>query len=348
MEQSRGVLTDRERAVLSLTVLHHISTGEPAGSRAIAKRLGMDLSPATIRNTMADLEEKGYLRQTHVSSGRVPTDAAYRLYVDELLGGGPRPAGPLDVIGERLRTCRAELAGLIRETSRTLSSVSRHVGVVLGPQLLAARVQHLEFRRVAERKVLAIFVSESGLVQTQLLEMGEDWSQEELDAMGRLWNERFSCLPLREVRERLVAIMAAEKAEFDALLEAALELGGQALAGVDAGEDLYLDGAANILEVPELATPEKMRALVRAIEEKSRLCRLLDRCLRAEGVQIFIGGELPLPGLQDLSLITAPYRRAGQVVGVLGVIGPTRMEYARIIPIVEYTASSLSACLSGG
>jgi heat-inducible transcriptional repressor len=239
-----------------------------------------------------------------------------------------------------------ELTELIRETSRTLSAASRQVGLVLGPQLLNARFEHLELRRVASYRVLAIFVAESRLVQTRLLDVDEDWPQEDLDAMSRIWNERFSSLTLREVRVRLLAIMVEEKAAFDSLVARAFELGRLALGGPESGDELYLDGAANILEVPEFADPGRVRALVRAIEEKGRLCRLLDECLSVERVRILIGGELPLPELSGLSLVTAPYRREGQVIGVLGVIGPTRMAYERIIPIVACAAESLSERLS--
>lgn len=337
-------LTERERAVLSLTVLHHIRTGEPIGSRYLARQLDLDVSPATIRNTMAALEEKGYLRQTHVSSGRVPTDLGYRFYVDEVVGAQAVQTEGLAEIRERLGR-RLRFPELIREASRTLSAASHQVGLVRGPQILNARFEHLELRRVAAHRVLAIFVTSSRLVQTRLLELQEDWPQEELDAMSRIWNERFTSLTLREVRARLVAVMAEEKAVFDTLVDRALEIGRQALGGQDPEEELYLDGAANILEVPEFADPGKMRALVRAIEEKGRLCRLLDQCLCTDRVSIFIGGELPLPELSGLSLVTAPYRREGQVVGVLGVIGPTRMAYERIIPIVACAADSLSLSL---
>jgi heat-inducible transcriptional repressor len=212
--------------------------------------------------------------------------------------------------------------------------------------LLNSRFEHLELRRVASYRVLAIFVTSSRLVQTRLLELQEDWPQEELDAMSRIWNERFSSLTLREVRARLLAVMAEEKAVFDTLVDRALEMGRQALAGQDPEDELCLDGASNILDVPEFADPGKIRALVRAIEEKGRLCRLLDHCLCTDRVTIFIGGELPLPEFSGLSLVTAPYRSEGQVVGVLGVIGPTRMAYERIIPIVACAADSLSLGLS--
>lgn len=339
-------LSERERTVLALTVLHHIRSGEPIGSRYLAEQLDLDVSPATIRNTMADLEEKGYLRQTHVSSGRVPTDLGYRFYVDEVVGVRPLRREGLAGVRERIGGRAGEITELIRETTRTLSAASRQVGLGLVPRLLDARLEHLELRRVAVRRVLSIFVTESGLVQTRVLELQEDWPQEELDTMAQVWNERFAGLALREVRERLAAIMAAERAALSSLVLRALDLGRRALAAREPGDELYLEGAANILDVPEFADPGKARALVRAIEEKGRLCALLDECLRADRVRIFIGGELSLPGLRDVSLVTAPYRREGEAIGVLGVIGPTRMAYERIIPIVACAADDLSECLS--
>jgi heat-inducible transcriptional repressor len=342
---SWGVLSERERTVLSLTVLHHIRTGEPIGSRYLARRLDLDVSPATIRNTMADLEEKGYLRQVHVSSGRVPTDLGYRFYVDEVVGAGA--AQPEWFAEIRTRLGRPlQVPELIREASRTLSAASHQVGLARGPQLAHARFEHLELRRIAAHRALAIFVTSSRLVQTRLLELPEDWQQDELDALSNVWNERFTGLTLGEVREHLLAGMAEEKAAFDSLVERALELGRQAFGGQDLEEELHVDGAANILEVPEFAEPGMIRALVRAMEEKSRLCRLLDQCLCADRVRIFIGVELSLPELAGLSLVTAPYRREGHVTGVLGVIGPTRMAYERIIPIVACAAESLSQRLS--
>jgi heat-inducible transcriptional repressor len=293
----------------------------------------------------ADLEQKGYLRQMHVSSGRVPTDLGYRFYVDEVVGAGAVHTEALEQIRERLGR-RLNVPELIREASRTLSAASHQVGLVRGPQLASARFEHLEVRRVAPQRALAIFVTASRLVQTRLLELPEDWQQPELDALCRVLNERFCGLTLGEVRARLLVVMAEEKAMFDTLVERALELGRRAFSGEEEEQELLFDGAANILEVPEFADPGRMRALVQAMEEKSRLCRLLDQCLSTDRVRIFIGGELPLPELAGLSLETAPYRREGQPVGVLGVIGPTRMAYERIIPIVVCAADSLSRRLS--
>lgn len=346
--RTAGGLSERERVVLSLTVLCHVGSGEPVGSRYLSRRLGLDLSPATIRNTMADLEEKGYLRQPHVSSGRIPTDRGYRFYVDEVVEGGAPDPGRVGRIRERFLAHRAEPGGLPREASRMLSAASCGAGLVLGPLHGDDRCRRLEFRRVGDRRVLAIILAGSGLVRTRLLEMDEDWRQDELDAMAGLWNGRFAGRPMREVRDELRVMLAAERAELGVLLARALELGRLALDGEAEGEDLHLDGAANILDAPEFASPEKMRALLRAIEEKGRLCRLLDRCLRSEGVRVLIGGELPEPLPSDLSVVTAPYGGAGITLGVVGVIGPKRMAYEQVIPLVAATAASLSEFLSRG
>ncbi len=343
-EKAADGLSERERRVLSLTVLCHVSSGEPVGSRFLCRRLDLDLSPATIRNTMADLEDKGYLRQPHASSGRIPTDLGYRFYVEEVVSGRAAP-GPGDVSGAlgRART-DGGVTGLVREASRLLSTLTRNAGVVLGPVLGDDRCRRLEFRRVGERRVLAIVLAGSGLVRTRLLEMEEDWRQDELDAMARLWNERFADRPLREVRDELRVVLAAERAELGSLLVQALELGRLALAGDPEAESLHLEGAANLLDAPEFASPGKMRALLRAIEEKGRLCRLLDGCLGAGGLQVLIGGELP-DELRELGLVTAPFGCDGRVVGVVGVIGPMRMAYERVIPAVSGTAVSLSELL---
>jgi heat-inducible transcriptional repressor len=341
-------LTERERKILYLLVYYHIATGEPVGSRFLSKKLDLDISPATVRNIMADLEEAGFLRQTHPSSGRVPTDLGYRCYVDLLIKPGPPKATARQQIRERLLRGNLTFEEVFQSTSRTLSAVSRQLGIVVGPRLLGDRHQQLQFVRIGRRRVLAVIISGSGLIQNKMLELPEDWTQEELSAMSELWNRRFGSCSLREVREELLERMAADKAEFDRLMETALTLGRRALLEEDerAGESIYLEGTANMFSWPEFASPEKLRNLMNAIEEKSRLLQLLDRSLQAEGIQIYIGEEMPMPEMKEMSLITAPYRREGKVLGVLGVIGPTRMEYSKVIPIVEYTAASLSEYLS--
>jgi heat-inducible transcriptional repressor len=342
-----GTLTERERKVLYLTVYYFIATGEPVGSRFLSKKLDLDLSAATVRNIMADLVEAGFLKQTHASSGRVPTDLGYRSYVELLMR--PSQPQPKAVQQIRRRLLQRDLTSdeVFQKTSRTLSTVSRQIGIVVGPKFLGNSHQQLQFVRIGLRRVLAVIVSDSGFIQNKMLELPEDWTQEELTAMSELWNRRFAYCPVRNVREELLDRMADDKAEFDSLMEAALSLGRQALLEEEqGGGSLFLEGTANMLSWPQFASPEKLRVLMRAIEEKSRLLELLDRSMKAEGIQIYIGEEMPLPEMKEMSLIAAPYRREEKVLGVLGVIGPTRMEYSKVIPIVEYTAARLSEYLS--
>lgn len=338
-------LTERERKVLYLTVYYYISTGEPVGSRFLSKKLDLDISPATVRNIMADLEDMGFLKQTHPSSGRVPTDLGYRCYVDLLIRPGrPQPTA-MQQIRDRLVRRNLTFDDVFQNTSHTLSAVSRQLGIVVGPKILGDRHQQLQFVRIGRRRVLAVIVSDTGLIQNKMLELPKDWSQEELTTMSEIWNRRFASRPVREVRAELLDLMDDDKAEFDRMMETAIALGRRALSD-EMGGSIYLDGTTNMLSWPEFADLEKLRSLMRAIEQKSRLLQLLDRSMSAEGIQIYIGEELALPEMREMSLITAPYGREGKVLGVLGVIGPTRMEYSRVIPIVEYTAVSLSEYLS--
>jgi heat-inducible transcriptional repressor len=249
-------------------------------------------------------------------------------------------------IRERFAERHRSVEEVFQETSRTLSAVSHQLGLVVGPKFLSDRFRRLQFVRIGRRKVLAVIVSDNGLVQNKMFDLPEDWSQEELNAMSEIWNSRFSTRPVREVRSELLDRMAADKEEFDRLLEAAIALGRQALLEEEKAESLYLEGTANMLAWQEFASPDKLRRLMTAIEEKSRLLHLLDRSMKSDGIQIFIGEEMPIPEMKELSLITAPYGLEGRVLGVLGVIGPTRMEYSRVIPIVEYMAVSLSDYLS--
>lgn len=339
-------LKEREKKILTLTVYYYISTGEPVGSRFLSKKLDLGLSPATVRNVMADLEEMGFLRQPHPSSGRIPTDLGYRCYVDQLIKlRRPRPT-TVQQMRDRLRQGGTTVEEIFQKASQTLSSVSSHLGLVMGPRIFEEGFRQLQFIRVGRRRVLAVIVSDSGLIQNKMIELEDDWNQKELSAMSEIWNRRFSSKPVREVKVELLAMMAADKAELDRLLEAALSLGRQALVEEERSENIYLEGTVNMLAWPEFASPGKLRLLMEAIEEKSRLLHLLDRSMKADGIQIFIGEEMSLPELREISLIAAPYSRGGEVLGVLGVIGPKRMEYGKLIPIVDYMAVNLSEYLS--
>jgi len=339
-------LTEREKKILYLTVYYYIATGEPVGSRFLSKKLDMDLSPATIRNIMSDLEERGFLRQTHPSSGRVPTEGGYRCYVDLLIR--PRKIEPqaLQGLSERFAQGGYTPEEVFQETSRLLSSVSRKVGLVVGPRFAQDCIRSLQFVKISRCRVLSVLVTDNGIVQNRMMELSVDWSQEDLNNMAETWNRLFSSRPIREVQSELLDGMAAEKEKLDRMMETAISLGRDVIFSETEGEGLYLDGASNLLAWPEFARPDRMMSIMRAIEEKSRLLHLLDKSMQADGIQVYIGEEMPLPEMKEMSLITAPYGKGGQMLGVLGVIGPMRMEYSEVISIVEYTAVSLSEYLS--
>jgi heat-inducible transcriptional repressor len=305
-----------------------------------------ELSPATVRNIMADLVEKGYLRQTHPSSGRIPTDSGYRCYVDLLIRPKRIRSASLEGLSERLATGGYTPEEAFQETSKLLSTVSRKVGLVVGPRFPNDRIRSLQFVKISGRRAISVVVTDHGMVQNRMMELSADWSQEELNAMADIWNRQFASRPVREVQAELLDGMAADKEELDQVMEAAITLGRDALRTETEGESLYLEGTSNLLSWPEVATPDRIVSVMRAIEEKSRLLHVLEQSLQADGIQVYIGEEMPVPEMRDMSLVTAPYAKGGQVLGVLGVIGPTRMEYTEVISIVEYTADRLSRYLS--
>lgn len=340
-----GDLNDRSRQILQAIIEDYIATAEPVGSRTITRRHGVNLSPASVRNVMADLEELGFLSSPHTSAGRVPTDRAYRFYVNTLLRVGKVSDAEEELLLERLPFQGADASRILRETSRMLSSLSHYAGIVLAPRFTENVLRHLEFVRLGGRRLLAILVTEHGIVHNKLVEVQEEISGEELVRMTNYLNTLLQGLPMTEVRRRLIEQMQSDRVTYDALLDRALRLSKQALAETEA--DLFIEGQATFFNQPEFADTVRMKEIFRAFEEKSQLLQLLDRCLAADGVQIFIGSEANLsPG--GMSVITSAYRSGSRKLGVLGVIGPTRMGYASVIPIVDYTARLVSRLLQSG
>ena len=336
-------LTDRAKRILEAVIEDYIATAEPVGSRSITRGHELALSPATVRNVMSDLEEMGLLTSLHTSSGRVPTDKAYRLYVNSILEVKNLARGNRDEIRRRCRLAGKDVAQVLKETSRLLSSTSSYMGVVMAPRLAANLFHQIEFVKLGSHRILAILVSQSGVVQNRLIETQEEMHQEDLVRMANYLNDLLQGLTIGQVRERLMQEMQSEKVRYDSLMAKALKLSEQTLAS-DAPE-LFLEGQANILEQPEFADAAKMREIFRAFEQKSQLLELLDRSMQAEGVQIFIGSESHLAKMEGMSLVTSTYLTGKDTVGVLGVIGPTRMGYGRVIPIVDYTAKLISRLL---
>jgi heat-inducible transcriptional repressor len=337
-------LTQRDKNILKIIVKDYINNGEPVGSRTVAKQSALNLSPATIRNVMADLEEMGLLAQPHTSAGRVPTEKGLRLFVDTLLDRQGLSPPELKEIMSTYRDCGADMSQLMRGTCRILSAFSHYTGIVMPPSLQETICKRIEFIRIKNNHILVIFVASSGLVQNRVVEMDEDLSQNELDKITHYLNNLLTDLPLREVRERIVEEMRLEKMVYDELLQRVLQLGGDALEARE-DRDLYIEGQTNILDEPAFADVERMKELFKAFEEKSLLVKLLDRSMKAQGVQILFGSECGVAGIKGCSLITSTYGHPGRFLGILGVIGPMRMDYARVIPVVDYTAKLLTDIL---
>jgi heat-inducible transcriptional repressor len=340
-------LDAREEAVLKSVISQHILTGEPIGSRAVSKRPRLDLSPATIRGVMAELEERGLLTQPHVSAGRLPTVKAYRVYVDHMIGRPKMAADQTVAIEKAMGGHQGEIAELLEEASRQLSRFSNQVGVVLAPELRRIVVEHLEFVRLDLHRVVAILVGRSGVVHNRILEVDEPLGQGELDSIGRYLSEEFRGLTLAQMRRKLERRLSEERAVYDRLVGRGLDLGRRALAAEEAEAEMFVDGTSNLLDQPEFsADPERIKGLMRALDRKKTLIDLLGRVLEDGGLQVIIGDELPEPGLARCSLVAAPYGAGGRVMGTLGIVGPTRMEYAQAVALVEYLAQVLSRYFS--
>jgi heat-inducible transcriptional repressor len=337
-------LDERRREVLRALIQLHVETGEPVGSESLSRALNRALSPATLRNVMADLEALGYLDHPHTSAGRVPTDEGYRLYVDSLMGPRPLPPGEREAIEAELRSGDPSVAQMMERASHLLSRLSRHVGFVLAPDIARTSFHHVDFVPLAPPRVLVVMVSAGGLVTHKVIEPEEQLSGSDLQACANYLNESFSGLTLSEIRTRLIELMREEKALYDSLLKRVLAIGEQAFA-VEGEPSVYLDGASNIIARPEFEDVERMRALFRTFEEKNRLVRLLNACLSGDGIRVLIGHENPAPDLRDLALVTTRAPIPGEEGLGLGVLGTTRMEYAHVVSLVDHVARAVSDIL---
>jgi len=338
------LLAERDTLVLKTVVAQYIATGEPVGSRTVSKISGLNLSPASIRNQMLDLEERGYLQQPHTSAGRIPTAKGFRYYVDRILPIGELGPSMQHQIQEAFLPPASEPQDLFRQASRVLSAVSGHPALVLAPRPQAMRLKHIQFIGMGGDGVLIVLVSQDNQVQTRFVRSDRRYPQAQLDKFSRYLNELCQNLTLGESRQQILAKMEEEKNLFDLMISQALSLSRQALLNEEE-EELYIEGTSQILDYPEFATDvAKIRSLFQAFEEKHHLITLLDRTLASQGVQIIISPDEHFPEMQ-LSLVASAYGYHRSPVGSLGVIGPMRMDYARLIPIVRYTASMVTDLL---
>jgi len=340
-----GVIDDRAREVLKSLIHLHIVTGEPVGSASLARALNHAMSPATLRNIMADLEKRGYLDHPHTSAGRVPTDEGYRVYVNSLMQRESLPAEDAAAVDSSLRADGTP-ARVLEKASHILSQMSRSIGFVLAPESGASRFMHIDLVRLPPPRILVVMVSHSGLVTNRVIEVEEHLSQDELQACANYLNIHFAGMPLSAIRARLLKLMGEEKALYDSLLKKVASVAERAFEVPDTSAGgVYLDGTANILEQPEFDDVSRMRELFKTFEEKSRLVTILNACISGDGIRITIGHENRDPSLHSLAVVSAGYPLLGDDALGLGVLGSTRMEYARVVALVDHVARAVRRTL---
>lgn len=338
-------LEERTRAILLAVIDDFIRIGGPVGSRTISKRGDIDISPATIRNIMADLEEIGFLVQPHTSAGRIPTELAIRFYIDSILEITDLTDKEKERIKINLNPKNKEIKDLVRDTSRVLSEISHYASVVSTPRFSHTVFKVIDFIKVSNNKILAILVSRTGLIYNKIIADDEDLNQDKLNWMSNYLNDILSNLTLEGVREKILQEMESEKTLYDELLMKALTLSKEVIDEQVVDEELFIEGSAYIFDYPEFSDIEKMKSLFHAFEKKHNLIRLLDKVAMAEGIKIFIGSESNIISMNDCALVASPYRKGDRILGSIGIIGPKRMNYSKIIPIVDFSASLVSRIL---
>ena len=349
----------RGQLILSAIINEHLITGEPIGSKIIAEKFAnaSGLSAATIRNVMGELEDFGFVEQPHTSAGRVPTDKGYRFFVDNLLGVLSLTNEDLSLINDELGIREIDFSEtpdrLMERTSHLLSALSNNVGIVVSPSLAKDRLQHIEFVNLSDKRILVVLVSAPNIVHNKIIRLKESFSNEDLERTARYLNKEFSGKSLAEIRAEILKLMHEETALFDKMLQTAMILCSESIESEDATHgEIYVDGTSNILNKRDFADLGRLRDLLRTIEEKSRLVQILTECIVRDpsvkgDVQVVIGSENTAASLQNCTLITAPYRIGnGETIGTLSVLGPTRIEYARMISIVSYVARILEKLMS--
>jgi len=336
------MLEPRAQHLLKTLVERYISEGQPVGSRALSRHSGLELSPATIRNVMADLEEMGFIASPHTSAGRVPTPRGYRFFVDSIMVVKPLEAAEVHRLEGELASDMPNQ--IVSAAASVLSQLTQFAGVVMTPKRREAGFRHLEFLRLSDRRVLLIIVSPEGDVQNRILHTDRSYTLAQLTEASNFFNQNFAGQSFPTIRGRLADELRALRGDIAGLMNAAVDAGEGALAG---GEALVVTGEKNLLNAEDLASNMvRLRGLFDLFEQKTSLLHLLDLSQKADGVQIYIGGESGLVPLDECSVVTARYEVGGQVIGTLGVIGPTRMAYERVIPLVDVTAKLLSNALA--
>jgi len=345
-KNTENSLNDRAQHLLKVLVNHYIEDGVPVGSKTLAEVAKIDVSPATIRNVMSQLEDLGFIESPHTSAGRVPTVLGYRFFVDSLVDSQPIAHKQLfDELQEQLND-NSNPHDLAVSVSEFLSGVTKLAGVVTLPKVKQIVLTQIEFIPLADRKVLAILVTSDDEVQNRILNMQRDFKLEELQLLSSYFNEQFSGMEVTQVRQLLVNQMRHDKDNMNQVMNVAMEMADSLLNDDSSDEEYILAGQSNLMGADKLSNVDKLKELFDAFNQKQEVLNLLDQCVNTEGVQIFIGRESGYKIFDDCSVVSSTYSIDGQSLGVLGVIGPTRMQYDRIIPIVDVTAKVLGAVLN--
>lgn len=340
-------VSEREHNILRLLVDHYINDGQPVGSRTLSKLPGIGISAASVRNVMGDLESMGLLKSPHTSAGRIPTSAAYRMFVDTMLECRELDRDLVDEIKTALDPSLSDQA-LIKVASNYLSGMTEMAGMITVPKREQTAVRQIEFLPLSEQRVLAILMLNNNEVDNRVIKMDRDYKKEELEEFARFLNNEYLGRTLSEVRTSLQQELHKVRTDMSQRMELMIEVAGQVLgeSKSEDNEELLVAGETNLMAHEDLSDVQMLRDLFEAFQQKRDIFHLLERCISAEGVQIFIGREAGYDVLQDCSLVTSPYEVDGSVVGVMGVIGPKRMAYDKVIPVVDITSKLLSAALN--
>lgn len=340
-----STLNERSQTILRQIISNYIVGGEPVGSRSIAKEHLENLSPATIRNVMADLEDMGYLHQPHTSAGRIPTDKGYRFFVDQLLQPTFMPDDP-DFL-DQYEIKNQNLEDVLATACETLSKSSNQTGLVMLPSFSQTLFKHIEFIKVGPNEILAAFISEMGILQNKIIPVEKEITQEKLSSISKYLNDEFSGKSLKSIQKELRRRIRNEKEHYNQLMNKAIELWSKTFSEEDEDGDLLVDGALNFLDHREFTVDlGKMKAIIKTIEEKTKLIKLLDSCLEHDGMTIIIGKESDDEDIQGCSLVAQNYGFGDEKIGSMAVFGPKRMDYGKVIAIVNNTAKAVSKLLS--
>jgi heat-inducible transcriptional repressor len=346
MSAKPELLNERAAILLKKLVDSYISDGQPVGSKRLAQDAGLDISPATIRNVMSVLEDKGLVKAPHTSAGRIPTEKGFRLFVDSLLEIQPLQKQLLSRLEKELDPDQ-DTDTLINHATQMMSELTHMAGVITTPKSSQATLRHIEFLPLPDKRILAILVINEKEVQNRVIHIDKEYSVEELQSAANFLNQQFSGQDVYKVRQELLSDLNRARQDMDTIMKTAIDVAGKALPEHSNENKPYMvQGKSNLVRYGDEKDTDKLQQMLESFSQKREMLGLLDRCIQAEGVKIFIGNEVGIEGLEDCSVISAPYSVKGELLGVLGVIGPTRINYDKVIPVVDVTARLLGEALN--